>query len=219
MKTYEVRPAARPPALDGDGDGPGWTAAEPLALEAFMGERPAHFPRVQARVLYDARALYVAFRVEDRYVRAVAEHLHGEVWKDSCVEFFFTPGVDPAPGYFNLEVNCGGTFIMRHQQSLEEFRLIDPADCAGVEVYHSMPKIVNPELAGPLTWGVAYRLPLDFLSKYAPVTPPAPGVTWRANFYKCADDSSHPHWLTWSPIDWPEPRFHLPEFFGVLKFS
>ena len=30
----------------------------------------------------------------------------------------------------------------------------------------------------------------------APHSPrlPAPGVVWPANFYKCADASSHPHW-------------------------
>ena len=23
---------------------------------------------------------------------------------------------------------------------------------------------------------------------------------WRANFYKCGDDTSHPHWAAWSPL-------------------
>jgi len=44
-------------------------------------------------------------------------------------------------------------------------------------------------------------------------------VTWRANFYKCADSTSHPHWLTWSPVDHPTPHFHLPAFFGTLEFE
>jgi hypothetical protein len=33
----------------------------------------------------------------------------GDVWTDSCVEFFFTPGPDLDDGYFNIEANCGGT--------------------------------------------------------------------------------------------------------------
>ena len=28
---------------------------------------------------------------------------------------------------------------------------------------------------------------------------------WRGNFYKCADESSHPHWASWAPIG-PELR-------------
>ena len=60
---------------------------------------------------------------------------------------------------------------------------------------------------------------MQILSTYAPVTAPGPGVAWRANFYKCADASSHPHWLTWAPVDWPQPDFHRKEFFGTLVFE
>ncbi len=26
-------------------------------------------------------------------------------------------------------------------------------------------------------------------------------------------------WLTWAPVDYPEPKFHLPDFFGRLDFE
>jgi hypothetical protein len=57
------------------------------------------------------------------------------------------------------------------------------------------------------------------LEKYTNVKRPATGVQWRANFYKCGDKTSHPHWLTWSVVDKPEPDFHRPEFFGILEFD
>jgi hypothetical protein len=43
------------------------------------------------------------------------------------------------------------------------------------------------------------------------------GNLWRANFYKCGDDTSHPHWAAWSPVD--ELNFHLPRCFGRLGFA
>ncbi len=86
-------------------------------------------------------------------------------------------------------------------------------------VAHTLPARVDPELDGPVTWQVGYRIPWRMLRAYAAVTPPAPGVLWRANFYKCADSSSHPHWLTWAPIEWPKPDFHRKEFFGTLAFA
>ena len=46
-----------------------------------------------------------------------------------------------------------------------------------------------------------------------------PGVTWRANFYKCADHTSHPHWLSWSVIGSGKFEFHVPEYFGTLEFK
>ena len=38
----------------------------------------------------------------------------------------------------------------------------------------------------------------------------------RCNFYKCGDKCDRPHFLSWSPIDKPEPNFHCPEFFGEV---
>ena len=40
----------------------------------------------------------------------------------------------------------------------------------------------------------------------------------RANFYKCADKSAHPHFLAWNRVDTPAPDFHRPDFFGELTF-
>jgi len=160
------------------------------------------------------------FRVEDRYVRAVAERYQDQVCTDSCVELFLTPGTDLREGYFNIEMNCGGTALFRHQfgrgtgrrdVAWEDGRRLAPS--------HTLPSRVEPELPGPVTWSVAYRVPFDVLARYAPVARPRPGVEWRANLYKCGDATSHPHWLSWSPVDVPGPDFHRPEFFGVLRFA
>lgn len=38
------------------------------------------------------------------------------------------------------------------------------------------------------------------------------------NFCKCADETAYPHYLTWNPIDLPQPNYHCPEFFGEIRF-
>ena len=45
------------------------------------------------------------------------------------------------------------------------------------------------------------------------------GKTMRANFYKCGDLLQTPHFLSWAPIDLPQPKFHCPEFFGEVTFE
>ena len=221
MITYRVKPASGPITIDADWTKPTWKSVEPLKITHFMGERPAHLPEAEARLLYDRDALYVAFRVADRYVRAVAKTHQEAVYRDSCVEFFFTPGEDLAAGYFNLEVNCGGTMLFHHQMVPRKERMIvAPADLERIQVAHSLPAIVEPEIPGPIAWTLEYRLPVELLDHYAAHTiKPAPGVRWRANFFKCADDSSHPHWLTWSPVHHPTPDFHRPADFGMLEFG
>ncbi|MBC8179678.1 hypothetical protein H8E88_01015 [candidate division KSB1 bacterium] len=88
-----------------------------------------------------------------------------------------------------------------------------------IELAHSMPENACPEINTPVSWTVEYRLPFSVLEKYYAIDQPGTNVIWRANFYKCADETSHPHWLTWAKVDFPNPNFHLPEFFGILKFE
>lgn len=220
--TYQVVRAPAAITFDAEWEGDFWGAAKPLELQHFMGARPAHFPVVQAKLLYDDRALYVMFRVNDRYVRAVAQQHQDAVYRDSCVEFFFTPQPDSAQGYLNLEMNCGGTMLLHCQRAPgQDSALFSESDLAQIDVKHSLPKIVDPEITDPTVWAVAYRFPTRLLSRYFPaeVHQPASGVTWRANFYKCADDTSHPHWLTWSPVLFDRPDFHRPQSFGRLEFQ
>ena len=197
-----------------------WGEVAPLVLQYHMGDEPAHRPHVEAKLTYDYQAIYVIFRVEDRYVRAVARGYHGHVCRDSCVEFFFTPGVDIGLTYFNVEINCGGAMLFHYNPEGGDTVLVDPSDCDRVEIAHSLPEIVEPEIAEPVTWTLEFRLPFDVVEKYCPTaTRPAPGVTWRANLYKCGNETSHPHWLTWAPVDFPRPNFHVPECFGVIVFE
>lgn len=197
-----------------------WANANPLRLAHFMGARPEHFPDTQVKLLYDKDNLYVFFRVKDQYVRAVTEAFHDPVCQDSCVEFFFACGEDITKGYFNLEVNCGGTLLFYHQiRKGQGTRAVSTEDCRKIKVISSLPKKVDPEITQPIVWTVKYAVPIAVLKKYACVTPPGPGTVWKANFYKCADKTSHPHWLTWNPVDRPSPNFHLPQYFGTMVFE
>jgi hypothetical protein len=218
--TCKVAKLAAAPKLDGNWDQAPWKDIQPELIGNFMGKKPEHLPKTQVKIAYDDEALYLIFRVEDQYVRAVAPGHQRIVCTDSCVEFFFTPGTNLAVGYFNLEMNCGGSMLFRFQTAPDKGQVaVAERDLEKIKVFHSLPKIVDPEMKDPVTWTVEYRIPLQVIKDYAPMAAPAKGVAWRANFYKCADGTSHPHWLTWSPVGFPSPRFHLPEFFGTLEFE
>lgn len=197
---------------------PSWAHIPEYPLHHFMGSRPRHFPRVRFRLAYDDASIWIEWRVEDRFVLAATEQHQGAVCRDSCVEFFFTPGPDPAIGYYNLEINCGGTMLFHaHPAGATDPILLSAGALDSVTVKASLPRWVRPEHREPLRWTLQCRLPFHVLN-HMPFTRPEPGAVWRANFYKCADASSQPHWLTWAPVDFPTPRFHLPEFFGNVLF-
>jgi len=219
LKTYQVTRMKENSTIDADWNKRAWKNVETLPLEYFMGQKPDHLPKVQAKVSYDDDFIYVIWRVEDNYVLARRTNNQELVCKDSCVEFFFTPSGDPDKnGYFNLETSCSG--VMMFAANVPGVpNGVTAADITRVVIAGSLKGPIDTEIAKPTTWTLEYKIPIDVLQRLSQVQKPGPGVTWRANFYKCADESSHPHWLTWSHVDWPTPRFHIPKYFGTLSFQ
>jgi hypothetical protein len=216
---YKISSINEASVFSNEWDDPDWKEIEAISLDNFMGEKPDHFPETQVKVAYDEQAICIKFKVSDRYVKAVYSNHQDPVYKDSCVEFFFTPGSDISDGYFNLEMNCIGTMLFHHQKVPRQNAIgISETDIGKVKVITSLTEIIDPEKVDNVDWQVSYRIPFSILDHYHDFDKPGPGTVWLANFYKCADDSSHPHWLTWAPIDNPTPDFHRPEFFGELHF-
>jgi hypothetical protein len=218
--TYTVKRAHQPTEIDADWNKPFWQDIN--SAEIVLPHWPVqteHLPRTEVKLQYDAESLYVIFRVQDQYVCAAAKQIHDSVCNDSCVEFFFAPYAGEGISYFNLEVNCCGVPLMQHHDGTRTGScFLDVDQCRRIEIAASMQVPIEEEIAEPLTWTLEYRLPYEILIQYPEFEKPAPGVCWRANFYKCADDSSHPHSLAWSPIARQQPDFHRPEYFGVLNF-
>ena len=160
------------------------------------------------------------FEVQDRYVRSVQAHYQAPVSTDSCVEFFVRPRANK--GYFNFEINAGGTLLLyyiedatRASGGFVKFEKVPESFGKTVQIWHSLPAVVDPEIATPLTWGIGYRIPRALFETYTGPLGTFSGQIWRANFYKCGDATSHPHWASWAPIH-EALNFHVPECFGEL---
>ena len=220
ISEYKVVRLEKTLKIDGIWDKPEWKTAEAIKLKYFMGEIPSFQPIVNAKMMYGSNNLYIIFRVEDRYIRCVNRIYNSHVCEDSCVEFFFSPDSDSPEKYFNLEINCGGTPLMRYSiVPRKNFKVIEYEDLKQIEIAHSLPEIIDPEIKEAITWTLEYRIPLVILEKYSELTYPKPGVVWKGNFYKIADKTSNVHYLTWSLVDQAKPDFHLPAYFGKLIFQ
>ncbi|HVM48357.1 MAG TPA: carbohydrate-binding family 9-like protein [Candidatus Acidoferrum sp.] len=219
---YTVRRAEAPPPLAPNWDDPAWRTAETLELRHFRPESSDHHPRTFARLLHSGSGLHGIFQVHDRHVRCVRTAYFDQVWKDSCVEFFVQPR--PDRGYFNLECNCGGAHLCsyitnpeRTPDGFKEFTKL-PASIGGrIQVRSSLPPRIEPEITEPVVWTLAFYAPFELFEAYVGALEPVSGQAWRANFHKCADESSHPHWGTWAPLE--ALNFHDPKCFGSLAFE
>ena len=217
-RTYNVQKIKGNFKCDGNFDGGIWENVPVIEINNFMGDEPEHKPKAQAKMVYDCDNLYITFKVQDNFIKATRQNNQDDIWNDSCVEFFFSHDIHK--GYLAIEMNCSGAFLLYYKADPQTPNtLFTQEECNRVEVFHSMPKPVDPEVQEPTTWVVEYKLPLDLCNEYLNIGKPEPGSFWHGNFYKCADECSKPHWFTWSPIDWPTPNFHKPEFFGRLMFE
>jgi len=220
---YHAYPASGTAPLNAPWESPLWQQAEEAQIDRFHAASTSHRPVTVARLLYDAANLYLRFRVEDCYVVAKHTRFQDPVWRDSCVEFFVQPR--PSNGYFNFEVNCGGTLLScyiedptRTPEGFAKFTRLGPDQGERIRIVHSMPSTVVPEQRGPVEWHIGCQIPLAVLEAYAGPLGPLEGQTWRGNFFKCADDSSHPHWASWAPIG-EALNFHKPDCFAPLRFA
>ena len=213
MMRYTVRrvPAAALEAIDFSRAGEG-------RIGQVRPESSDHRPEIAFRVLHDGTNLYVRFDVKDRYVRSVQTAYQGPVYTDSCVEFFVRPKADK--GYFNFEINAGGALLLsyvedpaRTEKGLKLATPVPEAWGRQVVIRSSLPAVVDPEIAEPVSWHVCYQVPFALFEAFVGEVG-REGSVWRANFYKCGDKTSHPHWLSWSPVS--ALNFHLPACFGEL---
>ena len=201
-----------------------WQQANTLQVNHYPWPDSGHRPNAQARLMYDDDKLGIMFHVEDRYVRAVTQRFQDGVCGDSCVAFFVSPLPDSL-AYFNFEVNCGGTMLLHHCPGPKgraaglSWVPVSGEDGKTITMAHTMPEIVEPEISEATIWIIEYHVPFALFEKYLGTMPGRAGAAWHANFYKCGDRTSHPHWGSWAPVDTQNPNFHVPESFQSIVFG
>lgn len=219
---YPVRPAHPRPRIRDRWEDDAWRHVPILSITNFRPESSDHRPRTRVKLVADEQGLYGLFQVQDRYIRSVHTEFQSPVYQDSCVEFFVQPR--PDKGYFNFEFNCGGTILanyivdpIRTPDGFEDYQKLTPEEGRLIRVQSTMPVKMDPEITETRIWYLAFQIPLELLVRYAGPLRIRRGDVWNANFYKCGDETSHPHWAAWQPVD--ELNFHLPHCFGHLRFG
>jgi hypothetical protein len=219
---YKILLTNTPPEMQGLWNGSVWRETPTLEVNCFRPEGSAHCPRTLCKLLYNRERFFGIFRVEDQFVHCLQSSFQSDVWKDSCVEFFVEP--PGGGGYFNFEFNCGGALLAyyvtnpaRVNGSLRDFVALTIDDDRNILRYSSLPVIVDPEITEKTLWYVEFSIPFAVMEKYAGELKHIKGEIWRANFFKCGNETSHPHWASWAPL--AACNFHDPASFGDIEFT
>lgn len=176
-------------------------------------DRYPYMPLTTVYVARSADKLFVKWRVNGIMLKAIYTNDLDPVWKDSCVEFFCK--LPDADRYMNFEFNCIGTATAAIRKARKEEVVYRTAEeFARIERYSSLGKRPFREIDGQFCWDLCVAIPLTLLG----IDPNRLPAKLLGNFYKCADDTTAVHYVSWNPIPTKEPDFHRPEYFGELFF-
>ncbi len=170
-------------------------------------------PIASFTVARDNQYLYIDYFVRGNYLLAVNTEDNSSVWEDSCVEFFLqNPG---EKYYYNFEFNCIGAALASRRTSRYDAEHFPGEQMCKILRHSSVGSKPFCEMEGLFSWSLIVAIPFELVGLDGNNLP----ESIAANFYKCADGSSLPHYLSWSPIAVEKPDFHRPEFFGELRFK
>lgn len=182
---------------------------DPQEVSCVNWKEYPYAPEVRLNLAYSDKVLAVLFRVKERHILGTVLENNGPVWEDSCVETFIKNPV--GEGYYNIEVNCIATKLAAHRLSRTDFELFNNDKLSDIRCWSSLPH-QKTDLKDQ-EWMLLKAIPFSALGLYK-----AP-ESLNVNFYKCGDNCSLPHYLSWSPINLEKPDFHCPEFFGKIRFG
>lgn len=173
-------------------------------------DRYPYHPLTTVSLIHTHEKLYIDFFVRSNYLRAVNDKPNSPVYEDSSVGMFIQPDADK-PEYFSMMFNCIGTIAAQYGTPGNKTWLgKDFLD--EISVYASCGNRPFRELEGLFSWNVIVAIPLKKIGIDYTGTP----VEVKGNFHKCASGTAQPHFISWMPIDTPDPDFDVPESFGKI---
>lgn len=167
------------------------------------------------KIAHDGEHILLVFDVSETEILAQIEEDNGHVYRDSCVEFFvsFDNNVD----YYNLEFSCIGKLLMGHRDLRPNAKYATPEILDSIKRHSTLGDTPFDRKTGNFSWQLSIIIPRTAF--WGDEIETFDGVTARGNFYKCGDQLSQKHFLSWAPINTEKPSFHEKDFFGILEFE
>lgn len=203
MRTYNVKMLATP-EID-------WESIPTAPIDTYLWGSD-YMPEAGAQVVYvksgdEREGIYSHLWCKESNPRAIYHKHNDPVFKDSCLEFFFTMNAAGAEknGYINIESNSDPTTLIGYgHDRYDRVSIVD----MGIEPFN---------VTGTKTetrWDIYEFVPLEVLKKVFNVESVDETTEFAGNFYKCGGDHDPLPYGMWSKVDTITPDFHRPSCFG-----
>ncbi|MGL4293915.1 MAG: carbohydrate-binding family 9-like protein [Bacteroidales bacterium] len=158
------------------------------------------------------KELYVRFFVHGNCLRAVHEEDQTPVYEDSCVGLALQNMQTKT--VYDIAFNCiGACSVVEKKSGIGN--LLDHSQVQQIRRFTDMSRRPFCEVEGLFNWQVVVAIPFSLLG--FDLTESDTMLT--GNFYKRADKTALPHYLSWLPVKSQEKDFALSDSFGELAFE
>jgi hypothetical protein len=218
VKAKEVKPLTlRVPrakgevVLDGKPDEEAWKGAAESGPMVTPSNGGKMLPVTSFRIMWDDENLYVAYDAPDDLLHCEFKDRDEPIYDQDAVEVFLDPDGD-GKNYYEFQVCPAGTifdsFLPSSRQNQNDWN-------GTLEAKVSIDGTLNDPDDVDRGYTAEFRIPFKDIEN-APSSPPKPGDSWKANFFRLDDAKGGKKAWAWSPP--MNNDFHNLSKFGVLEF-
>ena len=204
---------------------PEWERAQPIRFSSdWQGKNRDPALQTEVRVLWSPEALYLRFvcRYRELFVFQDSDPngRRGHLWGRDVAEAFLQPP-DRGPLLHRTGEGAGPSDTEKISRFYKEFEVapngmwidldVSPAGLADLKSGLTRSVHVDEEKQ---VWAAELAIPMKSLTHRFD-----PAQSWRANFYRVEGKVEPRRYLAWQSTGTPQPNFHVPERFGVLRFE
>lgn len=188
-----------------------WRNSEPVRIDRYWSGDPAPSHRhAEVRLCWNDERLLVRFVCEQHEPLVIAENpltnnkTRG-LWDRDVCEVFLAPDANNPLRYFEFEAAPTGEWIDLAIQTTSTGRETEWDYSSGMS---AMSRIDRAQVVVVITIPWSSRIPK-----------PGDGEEWQVNLFRCVGSDEATRYLAWRPTRTPEPNFHVPAAFGILRFA
>ena len=184
-----------------------WDRAIPIRFDSdWQGKNADPQRETEVRLLWSPESLYMKFRCRYRNLTVFDDSdsngRRDKLWDRDVAEVFLQPDSTSPRRYWEFEIAPNGMWI---DLDISPSGKRDPqSGMLSRVVLKQKEKLWTAELAIPMSALVQH---FD------------PSYPWRVNFFRVEGATEPRFYSAWRPTHTPQPNFHVPEAFGVLRFQ
>jgi cellulose/xylan binding protein with CBM9 domain len=188
-----------------------WRSCEPVRIEHYWSGDPAPATRhAEARTCWSEAALHFRFVCEQNEALVISEHPLTSVktlglWDRDVCEVFLAPDLKASHRYYEFEAAPTGEWVDLGIELTAQERKTDWDYKSGMTAITEIEE-TQIKVAITIPWS-------DDIPK------PKSGDNWGINLFRCVGSDEQTRYLAWRPTRTPQPNFHVPLAFGLLKFK